>query len=132
MVLFLLIGLIEIILKENIEHDHVMEEVDGRMLFILIIFFYAFLLFLNVFLIKIESPEKKYYLSGLFIPVCNIILNIAIFLKALNENQRTFNHSTTIFLCFVSILFDTEYLDFFLIYLIKCFFFFVLILGRFC
>lgn len=130
--LFLLIAIIEVNLKKDIENTNIINEIDGHMLFILIFFFYAFLLFLNIFLIKIENPGKKYYLSGYLIPLCNIIFNVAIFAKAFNENQSHFDRNTIIFLCFFSIFFDTEYLDYFLIYLLKCVFFFVLILARFC
>lgn len=81
---------------------------------------YIFFLFINMFALKYGLKEKPYKILRIFIPVCNIVLNFIVFQLVFVEYDDRFCSLFLLYGLILSIFFDTEYIESFVFYSLKC------------
>lgn len=92
--------------------------------FFTILFFslYAILLLMNMIILKLNIFEKQYKKLKPLIPICNIILNLLIFIFIFDQYE---DQSCSLFFLYellFTVFFDSEYQESVLFYSEKCIF----------
>lgn len=131
-VLTIIIFAIIIALDLSELNDHSNIKLINHHFFISLFFaLYNLLLFFSLIILKSEMFGKKYKITRLFIPFCNIILNLIIFILIYNNNDDLPCSLFFLYELVFSVFFDTEYQECFIFYTAKCIFFLILFIIKY-
>lgn len=112
-------------------HHHLkLKEMGHHFLLIISLTIYTFFLFLNTIALNSKLFVKGYKILRFVMPVCNIILNLIMFILVLEENEDIYCSLFFLYGLIFAIFFDNEYIESFIFYGAKSILFLILFIIK--